>query len=103
MEICLRNAAKGEFNRLPELARYLREALEFKVMQHAAREIASERNKRLAVAFGLQSVHQITPVHRYQYPSYDVVTMDQFNAYMEGDRTDNVFGIGKWVKSDLAA
>ncbi|MFA7685837.1 MAG: GNAT family N-acetyltransferase [Candidatus Gracilibacteria bacterium] len=94
------STAKG-YN-LVELARHLKSALETKVFQNAARNIALERNKRLAASFGLQSVHQIIPAHRFQYPYYNHVTMAQLNAYLAGDRSEKVFGIGEWTSSALA-
>lgn len=101
VSICLKDAAEGRYSNLLELARHLRSAIETKIFQNAARHISDERNKRLAAAFGLESVHQIIPAHRFQYPSYDVVTDSQLEAYGNGDRGENVFGIGEWTKSDL--
>jgi ribosomal protein S18 acetylase RimI-like enzyme len=97
----LEAALRGERSSLGEVARQIRSALETKMFQNAAREIASERNRRLAAAFGLQSPHQIIPAHRFQYPSYDVVIPEQMEAYMNGDRTERVFSIGEWTHSDL--
>lgn len=97
----LEAALRGETSSLSEVARHLRSAIETKMFQNAAREIANERNRRLAAAFGLQSVHQIIPAHRFQYRDYDVVTPQQMEAYMNGDRTENVFGIGEWTYSAL--
>lgn len=97
----LEAALRGERSSLSEVARHLRSAIETKMFQNAAREIANERNRRLATAFGLQSAYQIIPAHRFQYPNYDVVTPEQMEAFMNGDRTENVFGIGDWTHSDL--
>lgn len=100
--ICFEDAAQGRPSNLLELARHIRSAIETKIFQHAARHIRDERNKRLAATFGLESIHQIIPAHRFQYRSYDTVTEEQLEAYHRGDRSENVFGIGKWTKSDLA-
>ncbi len=98
----LESTLRGDRSFLSEVARQIRSALETKMFQNAAREIARERNRRLAAAFGLQSEHQIIPAHRFQFPYYGVVTPEQFKAYMNGDRSENVFGIGEWKHSDLS-
>ncbi len=103
-QMYLEEAARGGSRAylLGDFARHVREALDVKIFQLAARHIAAERNKRLAQAFGLQSVHEIIPAHRFQYPSYDFVTPEQMAAYIKGDRTEFVFGIGEWKHSALA-
>jgi hypothetical protein len=102
VQIVLEAAVRGERNFLSELVRHLRSALDTKIFLNAVRHIRAEREARLMRAFGLESPHQIIPDHRFQYRSYDVVTPAQMQAYMEGDRSENVFGIGEWTKSPFA-
>lgn len=99
VKICLEDAARGGHSSLPELARHMRSALETKIFQNAARHIDRERERRLASAFGLRSPHQLTSSHRHQYRESGIVTPAQLEAYYNGDRSENVFGIG--TKSDI--
>lgn len=101
VKICLEDAARGGHSSLPELARHIRSALETKILQNAARHIDKERERRLAAAFGLRSPHQLTSSHRHQYLKSGIVTPAQLEAYYNGDRSENVFGIGKWTRSDI--
>lgn len=102
VSICLEDEARGRYSNLLELARQLRSALETKKVQKAVRHIQNEREKRLVAAFGLQSEHQIIPDHRFQYHDAYRLTSDQLEAYLNGDRSEKVFGIGEWTHSDLA-
>lgn len=101
VKICLEDAVRGGYSSLPELARHMRSALETKILQNAARHIDKERERRLAAAFGLRSPHQLTSSHRHQYLKSGIVTPAQLEAYYNGDRSENVFGIGKWTRSDI--
>lgn len=82
---------------LPEIARHFRDVLDTKVLQNAARDILAERNNRLAAACGLKSIHQIRPAHRWRYPHFAHITQEQLMAFLEGDRSESVYGIGAEV------
>lgn len=102
VEKCFTEAVAGNHYSLLDLARHLMSALDAKVFQNAALDIQKERELRLAKAFGLESVFQIIPAHRHQYVGYETVTQEQLSAYLNGDRSEKVFGIGEWTHSDLA-
>ncbi|MEK7673183.1 MAG: hypothetical protein AAB373_04840 [Patescibacteria group bacterium] len=83
-------AMQGNSALILKLAQWVRKAGAIKNFQTAAKEILAERISRAEARLG---VPHDPLTFLYDLPLYEYILLEQFQAYMRGDRSDYVFSI----------